>query len=391
MALTLAIRPGDANNRPDPALPRPARPETAASVEARLKLLIESLPAGVTLASPEGKILAANRDALTLVGAAKLEDVLGTSLFDRILPEHRERFVAFLGQVCGGQAAALEYELAGPEATRRLVETRAVPLSRGGSTPAAFLGVTWDLTERQRGVAAGLHQAHARCVLLEAQLQAQRDAYESALRDAKAACDQIAHERVTERQTLSETFKEERARLQASVAEKESQHERAAAEWQSEREELNARLRAAEARHISASAQAVAEQHARQLEMVAALEARHRGELEARAADFERLDAALKDARRQLGELDEERMIERAQFEADLRSERSQVESALRQRELWQMRLTEMLEELIGSSNAHTVRERVVVPVVPVTHAAPPAQADATGTDDPAEGSQWAI
>jgi len=118
--------------------------------ERRLRLVVESAPVSLCILDPEGKVLAANRAALTLLGVERLHDVIGTLLDRLVVTEHRERFTAFVTSVCGGAAGTLQYELAVPGGTLRSVETHAVPLRREASATAAFLGVTWDVSEKKR-------------------------------------------------------------------------------------------------------------------------------------------------------------------------------------------------------------------------------------------------
>lgn len=314
--------------------------------ETRLKLIIESAPASLIVASPDGTVLAANREALTLLGINRLENLLGTGLDAWVAGEDRERFRRFISQVCEGEPATLEYELGGPDGATRFVEARAVPLWRDGVTPAAFLSVAWDVSERTRAATASQRQAQARCELLDAQLLAQRDAYEAALRDAKAAYEEMVHDRANERKALGQAIRDGRARVQARLAEAEERHERLAAEWDAEREALKATLRAAEERQASLSAQAIAEHNARQLATLEALEAQHQTSLSAQAAENKRLEAALNDMRARLLQLDEERSTERQYLEHTLGEERARCLALVEEREQWRAKLTELLRAL---------------------------------------------
>lgn len=220
--------------------------------EARLKVVIESAPASLVVASPEGTVLAANRHALALLGMSRLENLLGMPLADCVAGQDRERFRQFVRQINEGVPASLEYELASPAGATRHVETRAVPLSRSGGATAAFLSVTWDITDRKRAAAATQQQAETRRALLEAQMLAQREEYEAGLRDAKVAYDEILLKRANERRALYQMIRDAHARMQARLARAEEQQQRLAAEWESERETLHARLREADERYASA-------------------------------------------------------------------------------------------------------------------------------------------
>jgi PAS domain S-box-containing protein len=188
--------------------PSPRAVPGSGLAETRLKRLIESAPASIIVASPDGRVLAANREALTLLGINRLEDLLGGGVAECVASGDRERFQRFVAQVCAGEAATLEYELARADGATRFVETRAVPLSPDGVVPAAFLSVTWDVSERRLVASTGLRQTEMRRELLEAQLLAQRETYEQALREARAACEQTARDLAKAQATVDQVVRE---------------------------------------------------------------------------------------------------------------------------------------------------------------------------------------
>jgi PAS domain S-box-containing protein len=271
----------------------------------RLRQLIEAAPAAVIVTSSEGAVLAANGDAAALLGIDQRDQLIGSTLADRVANEDRERFRRFVDQVCAGQPGTLEYRLADAGDRMPWVETRAVPLARDAGSRPVFLSVTWDVTERRRTADSERRQARSRLELVEAQLVAQREAYEAALQDARTAGDRIKQNMAAKRKTLSATIRRARTRFQARLAETGLRHEQAAADAQAERESLTAKLQNVEDRR--------AEQ----------------------AAENERLVAALNETRMRLSNLDEERNEERAQRHA-----------LLDQRERWRVKLSEVLEAM---------------------------------------------
>src|SRR5262245_56952100 len=108
LSLTGRARPSDTPERPPAVTPAPTAPSAS---ERRLKLVIESAPVSLLITDAENKVLAANRAALQLFGVDRLDDVIGKTLDRLIAPADRERFVAFVGSVCRGEAGSLQYEL----------------------------------------------------------------------------------------------------------------------------------------------------------------------------------------------------------------------------------------------------------------------------------------
>jgi PAS domain S-box-containing protein len=314
------------------------------SPEMRLKRILESAPASIIVASPEGSVLAANHDALRLLGVGQLDDVLGANVSQWVASEHRERFRAFVSQVCAGEGATLEYDIAALDGMMRSVETRAVPLSREGIAPAAFLSVTWDVTERKRGAVSGVRQSQAKSQLLEVQLAAQRETYERALREAKTAHEQTAGDLAKARATSDEAVRDARAQLAAKTAEAEARHAELTAQWETEREALNTRLRDAEERHAS-SIEAIAQHDARQLATLESLETQHQQALAEKTAENERLEAALNVLRTQLAQVDEERH-ERRRLEAALEEERTRYVKLTGEQEQWRAKLADLLQSM---------------------------------------------
>jgi PAS domain S-box-containing protein len=245
----------------EPAGQPPIRPH-AAGTEERLRAVIEAAPASILVATSEGRVLAANRAALTLLNVGRLEELLGSSLVERVADEERDGFRNFITAVCQGEPASLEYRLAGE--TPRSVETRAVPLARDGAAPAAFLGVTWDVTDRSLATATAQRQAQVWHDLLMTQMAAQREAYERTIGEVNAAGGEAACERARERKGLAQVLRDARRRLRDGLADAAARHAQAAAAWEAEREALQARVRAAEERQQELSAQLIEERNARQ-------------------------------------------------------------------------------------------------------------------------------
>ena len=157
----------------------------------------------------------ANRSALKLFGVEQPEDVIGTALDTCVAAEDSTALAGFVLRVCGGESGSLECQLVGSDGTRRVVEIRAVPLRRTGTT--VFLGATWDVSEQQ-GLAGALQEAQARCELLAAQ----HGASEHAFRETNEAHEQLRREHqdlAQSHQGLAESLDRAQHQLQTALAE----------------------------------------------------------------------------------------------------------------------------------------------------------------------------
>ena len=230
---------------PDAADRRPATnaPSGPTAAERRLKWVIESAPVGLVITDAAGDVLAANKAALSLFGPERLDDVLKKPLSRLIAQEDRERLVGFIAEVCRGQAGTLEYELVRSDGTRRVMETRAVPLQREADAPTAFLSATWDVTERKRSGNVA-QQLQSRFELVEAE----RDALKELLREAQSAQERLFQERAAEQQMIN-TLREAGGKSQAAIAEAAERHRSQNDEWSKERDSLLAKLKEAGDRH----------------------------------------------------------------------------------------------------------------------------------------------
>jgi PAS domain S-box-containing protein len=117
--------------------------------EERFRAIVETTPECVKLVATDGTVLHMNKPGLQMVGALRLEDVLGKSVYDLIAPEHLEKYRAFNERICSGEKDTLEFDIIGLTGIRRHMETHAAPL-RNGDGRMVHLGITSDVTERKR-------------------------------------------------------------------------------------------------------------------------------------------------------------------------------------------------------------------------------------------------
>jgi PAS domain S-box-containing protein len=354
LSLTGRTRPPETSGKPaGPAAPTPS------PAERRLKLVIESAPVSLLITDPESKLLAANLASLVLFGVDRLDDVIGKSLDRLIAAEDRERFMAFVGKVCSGESQTLQYDLVLPDGTRRPLETHAVPLRREASAPAAFLGATWDVSEKKR-VAAALQQLQQKCDLLEAQRSADRESMEEAVQRARVAHDELAAaqrrmEADVEQQhaQLIDKWNAERDALLAKLAavnDVEAVHTESTRQWSAERETLLSQLAAlsdVERRYAESTNQWNAERD-RLLAQLAALneaEVRRGQATHQWSAEREALLSKLKDAEERHETLAAQLLIEQSTQRSALEQAEREYQDRLAERNIEREQLEKALHE----------------------------------------------
>lgn len=311
----------DAPARP-PAASAPGSPSPA---ERRLKLVIETAPVSLVITDGDGKVLAANRAALALVGTERLDAVIGKMFSDFVPAEDRDRLAAFISSICNGESGSLQYDLVAPDGSRRTIETRAVPLRREANTPPAFLGAIWDVSEQKRSARA-LQQMQSKCELLEAQRSAERETLQEALKEAKAAYEKLSSSG--------------RNQIHAEIEEAEARHNQLASQWSVERDGLLARLRESEERHAAVSAQLLIEQNTRQ-ESTEQARRDHQDVLAARTTELAARTAENEQLQNDLNR----RSVERDTLEQALRRAEATHEELLQHRNRLQVSLEEAEEK----------------------------------------------
>jgi len=128
-----------------------------AEIEAReqFRAIIETTPECVKIVAPDGTLLFMNPRGLGMAGAASAEAIVGTTVYDLIAPEDRERFREFNERICRGEKGSMEFDLVTLQGVRRNMESHAAPLRHvDGST--VQLAVTHEISERKRAERAGL-------------------------------------------------------------------------------------------------------------------------------------------------------------------------------------------------------------------------------------------
>ena len=118
--------------------------------EARLRALVDRLPACVVRLSADGAVLAMNLVALELVGATEPRQILRKPFQALVNPLDIDTCTGFVHRVAGGEQRSIELSLTTLTGTGRVVEATAVPVAPEEGRPGSVLMVLRDVTERKR-------------------------------------------------------------------------------------------------------------------------------------------------------------------------------------------------------------------------------------------------
>lgn len=121
--------------------------------QTRLATIVESEPECVKVVSSSGILLDMNPAGLRMIEADALSEARGLSVFDLVMPEHRDKFQALHEHVIAGGSGVLEFEIIGLKGTRRWVETNAAPLCDRDGVGNKHIAITRDITEAKRAEA----------------------------------------------------------------------------------------------------------------------------------------------------------------------------------------------------------------------------------------------
>lgn len=276
--------------------------------EARLRLIIEALPAGVVLVDQAGKVLAMNLAGASLVGTAGPSDVVGRELYSLADGDGAQRLRELVTRALTGERGRTEFECHGPDGAQRVLSIEALCIQR-------------DETQGQGSVLGVLALASPETAPSDAGVEFSFGGDLAAMADERAALDQALEtmRRDVERLELESTT--ERGRVQQLLAELERARA-TAAEHHAHRAALDEK-----SRHTSARLE----------------------ELEARSRDEQ---AAMEAVVSRAGTLNDEA--------ASLRQERQRLaheSDALKQELLEQRRARLELEERVAAADVE--RERL--------------------------------
>jgi len=119
--------------------------------EQHYRRLVEILPDAVGLLDAQGRLTAANPQALSMLGYAEAGLLLGKSAFELAPPEEQERFRADLALALRtGVLQNVQYTLLRKDGRRFPVEISVAVPSEGRGQPSGLVVVVRDITERKR-------------------------------------------------------------------------------------------------------------------------------------------------------------------------------------------------------------------------------------------------
>jgi PAS domain S-box-containing protein len=122
--------------------------------EARLRSMVDRLPACIVRLSTDGTVLAGNAVAVSALGAAGPNALVRKSFETFIAAEDRDQWSDFFTRVSNGEQRSIEVRVATPDGVQRVLEVSAVPVPAELGRDASVLMVLRDATDRKRLEAA---------------------------------------------------------------------------------------------------------------------------------------------------------------------------------------------------------------------------------------------
>jgi PAS domain S-box-containing protein len=116
--------------------------------EESYRQLIDSLPKSVII-HQDNKVIYVNKEALTMIGAKRKEEVIGTSIYNYVFPEYKERLVERLNQVKKEKQPLnnIEYKFIKLDGSTFVFEGASMFITYGGKE--AVLSIGNDVTRRK--------------------------------------------------------------------------------------------------------------------------------------------------------------------------------------------------------------------------------------------------
>ena len=109
--------------------------------------IIDSTPSCLKILTKDGSLLKMNPVGLELIEAPNFESVMGANVYNLVIEEHRDLYIAFNERICSGKQESLIFNIIGLNGTERIMETFARPyILTNGET--AQLAITNDITKR---------------------------------------------------------------------------------------------------------------------------------------------------------------------------------------------------------------------------------------------------
>jgi PAS domain S-box-containing protein len=283
------------------------------SSEAHLRMIVEVVPVSLLMLARDGGVLAINMSGVSLIGAARAEDIVAKNLLNLLPSTQADLLKSYIEQVCKGERRSVQLEWGGLDGKPRLLELSGVQIQGGPNSDVGVLSVLTDITQANK----------MQLVLAEAQARLEQLQQEVLLAEAPA-------------KELAQRMQIEGEQWEITRRELEERAKRAE-EQKAQTEEM---LRAAGLRQSELAEKYAGEKAQR--------EAAHQ-ELEQKARDTADQRAKLEEALQQLNssktELAENFSSEKTQWEAA----RAELEQKARDAGDQRARLEEALQQLNSS------------------------------------------
>lgn len=118
--------------------------------EEKLRVILESIPQGVTVTNMDGKILQVNNAGLRLHGYSTRQELIGRGAVELITKEGHARAADNLKKTLEtGRSGAVEYTLIRKDGTTFPAQLSAALIQDESAKPIGFVAVTEDITERR--------------------------------------------------------------------------------------------------------------------------------------------------------------------------------------------------------------------------------------------------
>ncbi len=114
-----------------------------------LRTIIDTEPECVKVLNLDGTFRDMNSAGRAMVEAATLEELVGKSMCQLVVPEYQAAFEAVVRRAAEGTAGTLEFEIVGLKGSRRWLETHVAPLRNARDEISGVVGVTRDMTHRR--------------------------------------------------------------------------------------------------------------------------------------------------------------------------------------------------------------------------------------------------
>ncbi|MCK5828776.1 MAG: EAL domain-containing protein [Methylococcales bacterium] len=118
--------------------------------EAKLQLILDTEPEGVTVIDSAGYLVQINPAGLSMVGLNDVTQAIGKQVTSLVVDGDKQAFIDMNNRVLNGETCSLEYQVKGEDGIVRWMGSHAVPLVDEKNKSISILAVTSDITERKK-------------------------------------------------------------------------------------------------------------------------------------------------------------------------------------------------------------------------------------------------